>query len=174
MSCTSREICQLWNGQEIVRVMGQGSIREFTILIPEGNDETKGKMIAVTTSADADWPSGTGRFSVKEPQNVQKFVPRVLVMELKDAVKKKVIEKVEGGKKPLPQMIFSGSVHVINYPNLTLPSRAECSRTYLSQPNSTICLCGTNQEATRQEQSSEGSSAISYRQARAYRLRRPF
>ena len=32
MSSTSKEVCELWNGQEVVRVLGQGPIREFIIL----------------------------------------------------------------------------------------------------------------------------------------------
>ena len=36
MSSTSHEVCELWNGQEVVRVMGAGPIREFIILVPEG------------------------------------------------------------------------------------------------------------------------------------------
>ena len=40
MSSTSQEVCELWNGQEIVRVMGAGPIREFIILLPgEGGEE---------------------------------------------------------------------------------------------------------------------------------------
>ncbi|KAK3341779.1 hypothetical protein B0T25DRAFT_559312 [Lasiosphaeria hispida] len=39
MSSTSNEVCELWNGQEIVRVMGEGPIREFVILSPEDNGE---------------------------------------------------------------------------------------------------------------------------------------
>lgn len=39
MSLTSYEVCELWNGQEIVRVMGQGPIREFIILIPEDKNK---------------------------------------------------------------------------------------------------------------------------------------
>lgn len=35
MSSTSQEVCELWNGQEIVRVMGTGPIREFIILFPD-------------------------------------------------------------------------------------------------------------------------------------------
>ncbi|KAK4203488.1 ankyrin repeat-containing domain protein [Triangularia verruculosa] len=35
MSSTSREVCELWNGQQIVRVMGEGPTREFVILLPE-------------------------------------------------------------------------------------------------------------------------------------------
>lgn len=40
MSSTSNEVCELWNGQGVVRVMGSGPIREFVILLPEGSDET--------------------------------------------------------------------------------------------------------------------------------------
>jgi len=32
MSSTSNEVCELWNGQQIVRVMGAGPIREFIIV----------------------------------------------------------------------------------------------------------------------------------------------
>ena len=36
MSSTSNEVCELWNGKEIVRIMGaKGPIREFIILFPE-------------------------------------------------------------------------------------------------------------------------------------------
>ena len=35
MSSTSNEVCELWNGQDVVRVMGKGPIREFIILTPE-------------------------------------------------------------------------------------------------------------------------------------------
>ncbi|KAK4107462.1 hypothetical protein N656DRAFT_793174 [Canariomyces notabilis] len=35
MSSTSNEVCELWNGQQIVRVMGEGPIREFIILMPK-------------------------------------------------------------------------------------------------------------------------------------------
>jgi hypothetical protein len=36
MSSTSNEVCELWNGQQIVRVMGEGPIREFILLFPKG------------------------------------------------------------------------------------------------------------------------------------------
>ncbi|KAM7189792.1 Ankyrin repeat-containing domain protein [Rhypophila sp. PSN 637] len=38
MSSTSNEVCELWNGQQIVRVMGEGPILEFVILPPEELD----------------------------------------------------------------------------------------------------------------------------------------
>jgi hypothetical protein len=36
MSSTSKEVCEMWNGHQVVRVMGHGDIREFIILTPEG------------------------------------------------------------------------------------------------------------------------------------------
>ncbi|KAF2250191.1 hypothetical protein BU26DRAFT_296992 [Trematosphaeria pertusa] len=44
MSSTSNEVCELWNGGEVVRVMGAGPIREFIILLPD--DWTSGPIIA--------------------------------------------------------------------------------------------------------------------------------
>ncbi|KAK0732116.1 hypothetical protein B0H67DRAFT_549738 [Lasiosphaeris hirsuta] len=41
MSSTSNEVCELWNGQEIVRVMGEGLIREFILLSPKGSAESQ-------------------------------------------------------------------------------------------------------------------------------------
>jgi hypothetical protein len=41
MSSTSKEVCELWNGQEIVRVMGEGPIREFIILLPGPSGERR-------------------------------------------------------------------------------------------------------------------------------------
>ncbi|KAK3319548.1 hypothetical protein B0T19DRAFT_361642 [Cercophora scortea] len=34
MSSTSKEVCELWNGHDVVRVMGEPPIREFICLIP--------------------------------------------------------------------------------------------------------------------------------------------
>ncbi|KAK3297793.1 uncharacterized protein B0H64DRAFT_416721 [Chaetomium fimeti] len=42
MSSTSREVCELWNGREIVRVMGVGPIYEFIILLPGEDEEDRG------------------------------------------------------------------------------------------------------------------------------------
>ena len=43
MSSTSREVCELWNGHEIVRIMGEGPLREFIILLPEGDEDVEMK-----------------------------------------------------------------------------------------------------------------------------------
>lgn len=40
MSSTSHEVCELWNGGEVVRVMGAGPIREFIILRPEEDEKS--------------------------------------------------------------------------------------------------------------------------------------
>ena len=61
MSSTSSDVCELWNGQQIVRVMGSGPIREFIVLTPDNGGQN-------TTSASA-----------KDGQDV-----RVQVMELQD------------------------------------------------------------------------------------------
>ena len=41
MSSTSREVCELWNGHEIVRIMGEGPLREFIILLPQGEEDAE-------------------------------------------------------------------------------------------------------------------------------------
>jgi len=73
MSSTSNEVCELWNGGEVVRVMGAGPIREFILLLPEegGTSEPGNPIIA---------------------QNVR-------VMEMKDS--EKVGEKKDSGNKYL-------------------------------------------------------------------------
>ncbi|KAK6212806.1 hypothetical protein LQW54_004895 [Pestalotiopsis sp. IQ-011] len=45
MSSTSKEACELWNGQDVVRCHGSASIYEFIILLPQGmRDETTRKL----------------------------------------------------------------------------------------------------------------------------------
>jgi hypothetical protein len=100
MSSTSKEVCELWNGQEIVRVMGSGPIREFIVLMPEGSGEDGGKTTAAMTPTEAGSPCGTGSDSVEDPKEGRKAVPQISVMELKDALKQKGIEGVEDVKKP--------------------------------------------------------------------------
>ncbi|KAH6955704.1 hypothetical protein BKA56DRAFT_449679, partial [Ilyonectria sp. MPI-CAGE-AT-0026] len=40
MSSTSTEVCELWNGQEVVRCMGSAPVSEFICLLPEGMQST--------------------------------------------------------------------------------------------------------------------------------------
>jgi hypothetical protein len=39
MSSTSDEVCELWNGQQVVRIMGSAPIREFICLLPCKDNE---------------------------------------------------------------------------------------------------------------------------------------
>lgn len=53
MSSTSAEACELWDGKQGVKVAGEGPIREFVILLPEGigeNSQTKTGSAAETGS----------------------------------------------------------------------------------------------------------------------------
>ncbi|KAL8281863.1 hypothetical protein RB597_009535 [Gaeumannomyces tritici] len=63
MSSTSHEVCELWNGQQIVRVMGKGPILEFIILSGKGSGENGGQGRATTrktgsTSETESCPAG--------------------------------------------------------------------------------------------------------------------
>lgn len=60
MSSTSHEVCELWNGQEIVRVMGTGPIREFIILSPKG-DTTGGDISVMKLDRPKEPNSGSGK-----------------------------------------------------------------------------------------------------------------
>jgi hypothetical protein len=70
MSSTSNEVCELWNGQQIVRVMGSGPIREFIILLPEGSGESqdpeKTPVVSVRPAT-----SGAGSSPVGADQDVR-------------------------------------------------------------------------------------------------------
>lgn len=45
MSSTSNEVCELWNGREVVRCMGEAPVREFLVLsIPKEHDHNKPKV----------------------------------------------------------------------------------------------------------------------------------
>lgn len=41
MSSTSKEVCELWNGQEVVRCMGSALVSEFICLLPEDRQNMK-------------------------------------------------------------------------------------------------------------------------------------
>jgi hypothetical protein len=56
MSSTSNEVCELWDGEQIVRVAGEAPICEFIIQVPEGKGEKE-------TKGD---PAGTGKISMKK------------------------------------------------------------------------------------------------------------
>ncbi|KAK6719620.1 hypothetical protein SNK05_002751 [Fusarium graminearum] len=95
MSSTSKEVCELWNGREIVRVMGEGPIREFIVLMPESSGGNEDKMTAATTSTEAGSPCETESDFVEDPEDGQK----VLVVELEDVLEQEDVGGVKGVKK---------------------------------------------------------------------------
>ncbi|PNP80126.1 hypothetical protein FNYG_06537 [Fusarium nygamai] len=64
MSSTSHEVCELWNGQEVVRVMGEGLIREFIIMVPAGSD-WDGNSATVETKDQDEYLNERG-FTIQE------------------------------------------------------------------------------------------------------------
>ncbi|KAK0725183.1 hypothetical protein B0H67DRAFT_507868 [Lasiosphaeris hirsuta] len=99
MSSTSNEVCELWNGQEIVRVMGSGPIREFIILLPASDDEKAGQTKMATTPAKARSNSVN---NPKDDLEVDQGTPviKTLVMKLKDALKPKDNKSSKDGGIP--------------------------------------------------------------------------
>ncbi|KAK4198631.1 hypothetical protein QBC40DRAFT_341164 [Triangularia verruculosa] len=58
MSSTSNEVCELWNGESLVRVMGKGPVREF-ILLPSSSDaetDVLAKDLASLTNGEGEEP----------------------------------------------------------------------------------------------------------------------
>ncbi|KAK1519014.1 uncharacterized protein CCOS01_11834 [Colletotrichum costaricense] len=47
MSSTSTEVCELWNGHEVVRCMGSAPIAEFICLLPESGVTKETKVTAM-------------------------------------------------------------------------------------------------------------------------------
>ncbi|CAI4214432.1 unnamed protein product [Parascedosporium putredinis] len=50
MSSTSGEVCELWNGQEVVRCMGSAPVVEFICVLPEddGSDQDGHRNFKIT------------------------------------------------------------------------------------------------------------------------------
>ncbi|KAM6513874.1 hypothetical protein FALCPG4_015075 [Fusarium falciforme] len=53
MSSTSAEVCELWNGREIVRCMGSTAIREFIICIPDVAEPGQHQKVVTMSLGDA-------------------------------------------------------------------------------------------------------------------------
>ncbi|KAH7171556.1 hypothetical protein DER46DRAFT_696561 [Fusarium sp. MPI-SDFR-AT-0072] len=64
MSSTLHKVCELWNGQEVVRVMGEGLIREFIIMVPAGSD-WDGNSATVETKDQDEYLNERG-FTIQE------------------------------------------------------------------------------------------------------------
>ncbi|KAK2057113.1 hypothetical protein LY76DRAFT_617418 [Colletotrichum caudatum] len=62
MSSTSQEVCELWNGREIVRCMGSPSVTEFICLLPRNGNASGGtpeivQEIVITRNLSLDAPN---------------------------------------------------------------------------------------------------------------------
>jgi hypothetical protein len=87
MSSTSNEVCELWNGHEIVRVMGEGPIREFIVLLPEGSGEKGDQEESTTASPESVNTNETETSSIDDQMIAQEADEDFLVMDLKEAKK---------------------------------------------------------------------------------------
>jgi hypothetical protein len=86
MSSTSHEVCELWNGQQVVRVMGAGPIREFIVLTCEGStaQEVQPK---VRTIAGPGTPSHAGaKHGPSQENDGMQPGQEVAIRELRDAM----------------------------------------------------------------------------------------
>lgn len=92
MSSTSREVCELWNGRQIVRVMGEGPIWEFIILSPEGNGNNKGQANAQAIAQTQTATGATGSNSVSSQVTGLGLDEIAFVMDLKRAKDEKTLE----------------------------------------------------------------------------------
>ncbi|KXX82674.1 Serine/threonine-protein phosphatase 6 regulatory ankyrin repeat subunit B [Madurella mycetomatis] len=112
MSSTSNDVCELWNGQEIVRVMGSGPIREFVILLPKGRSKDgnlakkRGLLGCLTTRYPND---GT-------PSSLERCL-EMRAMGLKDSEVYGYIEKYELVKNSPLAVVRNTNAAI---PNLTL------------------------------------------------------
>ncbi|KAF7542176.1 hypothetical protein G7Z17_g11812 [Cylindrodendrum hubeiense] len=80
MSSTSKEVCELWNGHEIVRVMGEGPIREFIILEGGEDGEAKSKpqgQPSLTSESGSDQEMLAMTLNDPENKYLKKYEPTV-------------------------------------------------------------------------------------------------
>jgi hypothetical protein len=53
MSSTSHEVCELWNGREIVRCMGSAPIAQFMVLVPTNGAVDASTKMTILSLAEA-------------------------------------------------------------------------------------------------------------------------
>ncbi|KAK3346333.1 hypothetical protein B0T25DRAFT_461123, partial [Lasiosphaeria hispida] len=104
MSSTSNEVCELWNGQEIVRVMGSGPIREFIILLPVSGDEKEGQTKRATT------PTKARSNSVNNPNDDQEIDQETPVIKTLKFYEKKAKDDHHTSPRPQPDSETRGGI----------------------------------------------------------------
>lgn len=104
MSSTSRKVCELWNGQQIVRVMGSGPIREFIILLrKENGDGGQTKTAAASANISS---RGLGARLLNGPSTGPEIDRKMLAVELNNALPKGVPSYLSAyGQYPHPPLL---------------------------------------------------------------------
>lgn len=78
MSSTSKEVCELWNGHEVVRCMGSSPVTEFICLLPTPQVE-HGKNVSDP--------------AIRQSQHAgPDHSPKITVMDLEDILGKQLIK----------------------------------------------------------------------------------
>ena len=117
MSSTSNEVCELWNGQKVVRVAGEAPIAEFICLLPgtkRGMDTaTAGEGVVfghpipysskdVSLSPISALLSSPAPTPIEHPAFVNLDEDPFEVVSLKEAVDKNYLRDVSQGEMPGP------------------------------------------------------------------------
>ncbi|XXG98400.1 hypothetical protein Hte_004723 [Hypoxylon texense] len=95
MSSTSHEVCELWNGQDIVRVMGKGPIREFIILSPPKDEKTEEQDSVPPVRPNPTSPPPPVQPDPAGHGDGRRHIPNPIVMQLNDSCQK-YLEKEDG------------------------------------------------------------------------------
>jgi len=112
MSSTSHEVCEIWNGDAVVRVMGSPQIQQLLYFedLPEENifekirGEKTAEAVAAEPEPEANSPNTTQRESAKRPKPVatvsspeddlmDKFKRRFPIFTLEEAVKMGIVHR---------------------------------------------------------------------------------
>ena len=73
MSSTSQDVCELWNGSEIVRSLGSPPVREFILLLPKSQESQESRGSREERESREDISSSNGLFEF-ECKTIQEAV----------------------------------------------------------------------------------------------------
>ncbi|KAK4124307.1 hypothetical protein N657DRAFT_663413 [Parathielavia appendiculata] len=136
MSPTSNEVCEYWNGQQIVRVMGKGPIRESIILTPkqgvEGRDQTNDSPENSSAESRPEWNATVratmlGKRTFKKQEDPGKAFPNVRDEEIGS-----------GLNSEWPDKVAVVQIAIADTPNLTLNTHNQVGRGKLYM----VVVCG--------------------------------
>ncbi|KAH7123383.1 hypothetical protein B0J13DRAFT_392225, partial [Dactylonectria estremocensis] len=119
MSSTSKEVCELWNGQEVVRCMGSAPVSEFICLLPEGMQSTTNPPAAnpPATNPPATNPPATEIIIVR---NVSDHAPNISLNSHNQFGRRELhVVAVIGTILQLGVLVYSG--FATYYPTLKFP-----------------------------------------------------